>query len=366
MSSMATTSGSEAPTVVMNKTAEGIDAADGEMERAAAADAFFQLATGHWVSKAIYVAARLGVADHLAGGPKTAEELAATGAHAPTLRRLMRALAGIGVFAEAEGGRFADGPYTEYLRTGPGTMRGMLLHLGETASWLAWDGLLGSVRTGEQAFKSAHGVEVFPYYAAHPESAEPFNAAMVELSNVVAAAVTEAYDFSRFEKIVDVGGGHGGLLTAILKANPSARGVVFDQPDVVRGARERIATENLAGRAEAVGGEFFEAVPEGGDAYVLKWIIHDWDERRALTILRNLRRAVRPGGRVLLVEQVVPEEAGPSLAKFMDLQMLVMTGGRERTAGEYRELLAAAGFELTRVVETKSLVSIVEAVPAGG
>ncbi|HEX5707167.1 MAG TPA: methyltransferase [Pyrinomonadaceae bacterium] len=358
MSKQATPAETEAETAEMELTAS-------EIEGTAAAEAFFQLATGHWVAKAIYVATRLGVADLLTGGPKTVEELAtATAAHAPTLRRLMRALAGIGVFNEKTDGRYGATPFTQFLRKGPGSMRGMILHLGETASWQAWDELLGSVRTGEQGFKRAHGVEVFPYYAAHPESAEPFNEAMVELSGVVAAAVTEGYDFSSFRKIVDVGGGHGGLLTAILRRNPDAHGVVFDQPEVTAGARARIEAEGLSERCEAVGGDFFESVPGGGDAYVLKWIIHDWDEERALTILRNVRRAIGPTGRLLLCEQVIPEGGGPSAAKLMDLQMLVMTGGRERTATEYRELLAKAGFELKRVLETRSLVSIVEAVPA--
>lgn len=328
--------------------------------------AFIQMATGYWVSKAIYVAARLGVADLLAGGAKTVEQLAAgTGAHAPTLRRLLRALAGVGVFREDARGRFELTPMAEFLRSGvPGSQRGFVLHVGESPSWLAWDGLLGSVRTGESAFRTVHGEEVFPYYAAHPESNEPFNAAMVELSNVVAAAVLEAYDFSRYQRIADVGGGRGGLLAAILKATPAARGVVYDQPEVVAGAHATMEAAGVAGRCEYAGGDFFESVPGGADAHVLKWIIHDWDDERALRILRNCRRALADGGRLLLVETVVPEGNEPSFSKWMDLQMLVMTGGRERTAAEYRELLAAAGFEMTAVIQTKSPVSIVEAVKA--
>lgn len=358
MSRQATLAETEAVTAEMELTAS-------QIEGTAAAEAFFQMATGHWVAKAIYVAAKLGVADLVADGPKTVEELAsAVGAHAPTLRRLMRALAGLGVFTEDAGGRYGASVFTQFLRTGPGSMRGMVLHLGETPSWLAWDELLGSVRTGEQGFERAHGVEVFPYYAAHTESNEPFNDAMAELSKVVAAAVTEAYDFSHFGRIVDVGGGHGALLMSILRANPEALGVVFDQPEIVEGARAAIEAEQaLASRCAAVGGNFFESVPEGGDAYVMKWIIHDWDDERALTILRNVRRAIPATGRLLLCEQVVPEGGGPSPAKLMDLQMLVMTGGRERTAVEYGALLKRAGFELTRVVETKSLISVVEAVP---
>jgi len=330
------------------------------------ADIFFQMATGHWVSKAIYVAAQLGLADLLADGPKSVGELAAgAGADAPTLHRLMRALAGVGIFKQEADARFQLTPLAELLRTGPGSLRGMALHLGESASWMAWDGLLESVRTGESAFRAVHGVEVFPYYAAHPESDEPFNEAMVAASGVVAEAVTGAYDFTPFGKIVDVGGGHGGLLTAILRAAPDARGVIFDQPQVAAGARASVEAAGLASRCETAGGDFFESVPEGGDAYVLKWIVHDWDDERALRILRNCRRAMREGGRLLLVEGVVPEGNEPAMAKMMDLQMLVMTGGRERTAREFRALLAEAGFEMTRVVATNSPVSIVEAVRAG-
>jgi SAM-dependent methyltransferase len=330
--------------------------------------AFIQMATGYWVSKAIYVAARLGVADLLAAGPKTVERLAAeAGADAPTLRRLLRALAGVGVFREDAEGRYELTQFAEFLRSNvPGSQRGFVLHVGETPSWAAWDGLLASVRTGESAFRAVHGAEVFPYYAAHPESNEPFNAAMAELSNVVAAAVTEAYDFSGFRRIADVGGGHGALLAAILKATPAARGLVYDQPEVVAGARAKVEAAGLAARCDTVGGDFFESVPAGCDAHVLKWIIHDWDDGRALKILRNCHGSLADGGRLLLVEAVVPEGNEPSFSKWMDLQMLVMTGGRERTAAEYRALLAAAGFELTRVIPTKSPVSIVEAVKAAG
>ena len=329
--------------------------------------AFIQMATGYWVSKAIYVAARLGVADLLSEGPKTVEQLAAgCGAHAPTLRRLLRSLAGVGIFREDGEGRYELTPAAEFLRAdAPGSQRGFVLHVGETPSWQAWDGLLESVRTGESAFKRVHGEEVFPYYAAHPESNEPFNAAMVELSNVVSAAVVEAYDFSRFRRIADVGGGHGALLAAILKATPAARGVVCDQAEVVAGARATMEAAGVAGRCDYAGVDFFESVPEGADAHVLKWIIHDWDDERALKILRNCHRALADGGRLLLVEAVVPEGNEPSFSKLMDLQMLIMTGGRERTAAEYRALLARAGFEMTGVIPTKSPVSIVEAVKAG-
>jgi SAM-dependent methyltransferase len=217
-----------------------------------------------------------------------------------------------------------------------------------------------TVKTGETAFAHANGAEVFPYYAAHPESAEPFNRAMTEMSAAVAEAVVRAYDFSGFERIIDVGGGHGHLLASVLGANPNARGTVFDQPAVVAGARD--AVTRLGGRLEAVGGDFFAAVPAGGDAYLLKHIIHDWDEERALTILRNVRAAMKPDGRLLLVEWVVPEGDEPSMAKLGDVHMMVMTGGQERTAEEYARLFERAGFRLTRVIETESQMAVIEGV----
>jgi SAM-dependent methyltransferase len=326
---------------------------------------FLQMATGYWVSQAIYAAAKLGVADMLKGGPRTVEELAAeAGADAPTLYRLMRALSSVGIFAEAGERRFASAPLSKFLESGPGSMRAFVLHILEDPSWEAWGELTGSVRTGETGFARAHeGAGIFDYYAVHPESAVPFNAAMVELSAVVGAAVVEAYDFTPYEKIVDVGGGHGGLLTRVLKAAPAARGVVFDQPHVVEGTTAAMEAEGVSReRFEVAGGDFFEAVTEGGDAYLLKFIVHDWDDERSVTILRNCHRAMRDGGRLLLVETVVPEGAGDAFPKWFDLHMLILTGGRERTATEFRELLARAGFELTRVVPTNSPLCVIEAV----
>ena len=328
--------------------------------------ALTQMVSGYWVSQAIYVAARLGVADLLAGGPKHVVELAgACGADEAALYRVMRMLAGVGVFARDAEGRFRLTPLSEPLRTGPGSARSMAIHMVEGPSWRAWGELLHTVRTGETAFAHANGSEVFPFYAAHPESAEPFNQAMTEMSAATAEAVVRAYDFGGMKRVVDVGGGHGQLLAAILKANPHLSGVVFDQPEVADAARERLAAEGLGGRCEAEGGDFFESVPEGGDAYLLKWIIHDWDDRRAGVILKNIHRAMPEGGRLLLVEAVVPEGDGPSFSKHMDVHMMVMTGGRERTESEYARLYADAGFRLTRVVPTESMMSIVEGVKIG-
>lgn len=328
--------------------------------------ALMKMLGGFAISQSLYVAARLGIADLLKDGPRSVEELAeATETKARPLYRVMRLLASAGVFSEQGSRTFRLGPLGGTLITdGPGSMRSMAIHLCEGPSWRAWGELMHTLKTGETAFAHANGSEVFPYYAAHPESAEPFNRAMTEMSAAVAEAVVNSYDFSGFERIVDVGGGHGHLLSSILRANPAARGIVFDQTDVVEGASS--AVEELKGRLETAGGDFFEAVPEGGDAYLLKHIIHDWDDERALTILRNIRRAMKDEGKLLLVEWVVPEGDEPSMAKLGDVHMMVMTGGQERTASEYADLFARAGFRLTRIIENDSQMSVIEGVKEQG
>jgi hypothetical protein len=323
--------------------------------------ALLQMMSGFWVSQSIYVAARLGIADLLQDGAKTGDELAReTGAHGQALYRVLRALAGLGIFAEDENRRFSLTPLAEPLRSGPNSLRAMAIHMAEDASWAAWGKLLESVRTGEAGFKLAHGEEVFPYYAAHTESMEPFNEAMTNFSEAVIQSIVPAYDFASIKKLVDVGGGHGSLLAAILKANPNLQGVLFDLPPAVEGARKRVEAEGVRDRAECVAGDFFESVPAGGDAYLMKLIIHDWDDERAIRILKNCHSAMADGGKLLLIEAVVPAGNEPSFSKGMDLQMLIMTGGRERTEAEYRDLFAAGGFTLTRVIPTESPLSIIE------
>jgi hypothetical protein len=325
----------------------------------------FQMMGGYWVSQAIYVAARLDLAGLLKDGAKGSEELAAaTATHAPTLYRLLRALGSLGLFQEDEGGRFSLTPLGASLQDGANSVRAMVLHLGEDASWRAWGELLQSVKTGETAFTLAHGMEVFPFYAQHPESNEVFNEAMTNYSEAVSAAVTGAYDFSGASTIIDIGGGHGSLISSILKANPNSRGILFDLPPAVAEASRRIEAEGLKERCTLAGGDFFDSVPQGGDAYILKAIIHDWDDERSLTILKNIRRAMNQDGRLLLIETVIPQGNEPSPAKLGDLHMLVMTGGRERTEAEYATLFEASGFRLTRIIPTGSMVSIIEGVRA--
>ena len=325
-----------------------------------------QILTAMWVSRSISVAAKLKLADHLPadGGVRPVEDLAAaTGAHAPSLYRLLRALAGAGVFAEEDNGRFRHTPLSAVLRSdAPGSLRAVADSIFGGSHWRSWGALEHSVRTGAIAFDHAHGTDVWNYFANNPEEQRGFDDAMSEFTTLFNPPLVKAYDYSRFETLVDVGGGHGALLAAIAQANPRLRGVVYDQPHVVAGATKRLAAENLSPRCHALAGDFFKEVPAGADAYLLKLIIHDWDEPRATTILRNVHRAAKPGARLLVVDAVVPAAAGPDFSKFADVNMLVMTGGRERTEAEFRDLLAAARFELVKVHPTEGPLSIVEGV----
>jgi SAM-dependent methyltransferase len=322
--------------------------------------------SGFWVSRVIYIAAKLGLADQLKDGPKTAAEVAeATETHAPSLYRVMRALSGAGVLVEDEEQRFSLTPLGATLRSdAPVSLRALATsELGEV-HYPSWGALLHTVKTGERAFDHVFGTDCWDYFGKHPEYAQIFNQSMTEVSRVVAPAVARAYDFSSFSKIVDVGGGHGSLITAILKTNPGLKGVIMDAPQVVEGAKKRIEADELSERCEVVGGNFFEAVPEGGDAYIMKHIIHDWDDPQAVAILRNCRRAMKAGGKVILVEAVIPKSNEPSLATFGDLVMMLIPGGRERTAEEFAALFEAAGLKLERIIPTESPMCVIEAMAA--
>jgi orsellinic acid C2-O-methyltransferase len=328
-----------------------------------------QLMMGFYVSRAIYVAARLGLPDLIAGGTRASEPLAdATGTHAPSLRRLMRWLTSVGVFVEQEDGSFTLTPVGECLRSGvPGSMRaGALLFTGMTQD--AWKGLLYSVQTGEPAFPRVFGTDSFSYMTQHPDEAANFDAAMAEFTAFVATAVTAVYDFSGLGTIIDVGGGNGTLLAGILRATPSLRGVLFDLPHVAERAKKRLEAEGVSDRCAVAAGDFFAEVPPGGDAYVLKHVIHDWDDARALTILRNCRRAMDGRGKLLIVEGVYPPRIDDSLASRSaasnDVNMLVCTGGRQRSEAEFRSLYDQAGFTLARIVPTMANSCVVEGVPA--
>jgi hypothetical protein len=328
--------------------------------------ALTQLVFGKCLAMAVSVAAKLRLADLLADGPMPLADLARkTNTHAPSLYRLLRALAGAGVFAEQADGRFALTPMGEYLRTGvKGSLRGIADYCGSDWSWRPWGQLLETVRTGRTAFDTIFGEQVFDYLAKHPDESAVFNEGMTGFASNIAPAVAEAYDFSPFKTVVDVGGGHGVLLNTILQAYPGVNGIVFDAPHVVVGAEDAIRNAGLTGRCRAVGGDFFRGVPAGGDAYLMKHIIHDWPDDKAATILRNCRKGVNPGGKLLLVEAVLAPGNAADLGKVLDLEMLVVASGLERTEGEFRQLLAGAGWRLTRVLPTKSPTQIVEADPA--
>src|SRR5690349_2199493 len=255
-----------------------------------------QLISGFWISRAVYVIGKLGIPDLLQTGPKTAEELAsATKTHAPSLFRILRALVSVGVLNSADGGRFAQTPVSETLVTdAPGSLRWFAVSELGQEHYPAWGNLMHSVKTGEIAFDNFFGADVWKYFQQNPEDAAVFNNSMSAVTAHTNEAITSLYDFSQFGTIVDVGGGHGGLITSILEKNPEVKGVLFDAAEVIEGARPKIEAAGLADRLEAVAGDFFKSVPEGGDAYVMKWIIHDWDDEKSNTILKNIRTQMQP------------------------------------------------------------------------
>ncbi len=328
--------------------------------------ALVQLVFGKCISMAISVVAKLRVADLLTDGPQTLDDLAKkTKTHAPSLYRVLRTLSAAGVFTEQVDGRFALTPMGEYLRTGvKGSLRGMADFFGSDWSWRAWGHMLESVQTGRAAFDSLFGESAFEYLGKHPDESAVFNEGMTGFSSNIAPAVAEAYNFGAFKTVVDIGGGHGVLLKTILQAYAGVNGIVFDSPHVVAGSEEAIHNAGLTGRCRAVGGDFFERVPDGGDAYLMKHVIHDWPDHLATTILCNCRKVVNPGGKLLLVELVIAPGNAVDLGKVVDLEMLVIASGQERTEVEYRRLLGGAGWRLSRVLPTKSPTWILEAEPA--
>jgi hypothetical protein len=329
--------------------------------------AMFSLITGRWVSHLIYVAAKLELADHLKHGPRTVEELAtAAEVQAPALYRVLRALASVGVFAETNGKRFKLTPLAVTLQKAvPSSMHAAALLWEERFLEDAWTQLLHGVKTGEIPFLKAHGIPLFEYLEKHPENLKVFGETMTNVSSMENAAITAAYKFSGIRTLVDVGGGNGSLLAAILKANPKLKGVLFDLPSVSARAKQdrHVTAKGIAERCTLESGSFFEAVPKGGDAYMMKRTLHDWDDERCAKILANCRAAMNEKGRVLVVDAVISPGNSPDRGKLLDMQMLVI-GGRERTKQEFATLFRKAGLKLTRVVPTKCPLSIVEGVRA--
>ena len=336
------------------------------------AAALMPLINGFMASRVVHVAAELGIADLLAEGAKSSEILAReTGTHAPSLHRLLRALASLGVIDEAEPDRFALTALGVQLRTGVAdSVRNLALMFGSERAWRSWGELRHSIRTGAPAMPHVFGMDSFDYLAAHPKEAAVFNEAMAEITRQVAGAAVAVYDFARFSTIVDVGGGNGALIAAIASAAPTLRGIVFDSPSGSAEASRELEASGLAERCEVRTGDFFRSVPGGADAYILKNVIHDWDDERSLTILRNCRQAISADGRLLLIERVTPAQIGASAGHrrwaMVDLHMLVMLGGRERTEAEFQALFAAAGFQWQRTLSLPGTTgfSLIEAIPA--
>lgn len=327
-----------------------------------------QLITGYWISQCIYTAASLGIADRIP--PHTAlhyTELAqSVGAHAPSLYRLLRALASVEIFTEVTPGSFATTPLSTVLKSDAlGSLRDIAIMMGDPEHYGSWGHLLHSVQTGESAFSHRFGMEVFEYYPQHPEPAAIFDRAMSGFSSIEGAAVVENYDFSGINSLVDVAGGHGRLLSSILQANPHMTGILFDMPEVIDRAQSQIAHSPIHDRCQLVSGSFFEPLPAGADAYLLKHILHDWDDARSIAILKQCHQAMPAHGKLLVVEHIIPPGNDPNIGKLLDINMLVMCpGGKERTTEEFQDLFAAAGFTLTNVVTIPGVISVLEAQPA--
>jgi C-methyltransferase len=325
--------------------------------------AMMEMIIAAWTSQAITVAAQLGVADALSNGPLPIEELAArVGADADALRRLLRALVSKGIFVHRHDGRYGLNSLAGTLRSdAPISMTWAAQFYGSAEQRERWTLMVDSIRTGRTVVPALRGKESFDYFAGEPELAELFNQTMTSVSELTDGPVVAGYDFSAYPTLVDVGGGHGPLLAAILAGAPASRGVLYDLPGVVASAPRLLREHKVADRVRIAEGSFFDSVPSGGDAYILKNIVHDWPDDKAVQILRNVREAAGPGATVLLVELVIPKHNRDFPGKWVDLEMLLNLGARERTAAEYGDLLSQAGFQVTRVVQTASPLSVVEA-----
>jgi ubiquinone/menaquinone biosynthesis C-methylase UbiE len=322
-----------------------------------------QMITASWVSQSIYVAAKLGIADLLKDSAQTTDELAkAVGADTQTLYRLMRALASVGVFTEIREGYFESTPLGECLQTDtPQSLRAMATMCGEE-HYQAWGNILHSVKTGECAFQNLYNTSFFQYLKQNTEAENIFCEAMTNYARQAHISVAAAYDFSGIKKIVDVAGGHGTLISSILRVNPTMSGILFDIPEVIEGSKQSIKAAGLENRCKLVAGDFFQSVPSGGDAYILSTVIHDWDDEHSIAILKNCHQAMVENGKLLIVEMVIPPGNEPFFGKLLDLTMLAIHGGRERTKAEYQNLFAAAGFKLTNIFPTQSPLSIIEGI----
>ena len=326
------------------------------------------LLTSFWISQLLFVIAKLGVADLLVDGPLSVEAIAdKVGAQSLFLRRALRALASVDVFAEGSSGRFRLTPLAHTLRSDqPDSLRAFALMIASSYNWKAWGALEQNIVQGANAFERANGVPFFKYLEQHPQEDQIFSASMASLSAMENAAIAKAYRYGKLDQLVDVGGAHGHLLTTILERHVDLQGVLYDQPQVIEQALldSYLNAPVVRERCSAVGGDFFSSVPAGADAYLMKYILHDWDDERCVHILRNCREAMTPAGCVLAVEHVIAPGNRADWAKLVDVNMMVTLGGRERTREEFQDLFARAGLHLKRVIPTESPLSILEAVRA--
>lgn len=320
---------------------------------------------GASITQMICVAAKLGVADLLKDGPKSCDELAkATGTHSQSLYRLLRGLAGMGIFAETKERYFELTPRAACLKSdAPDSVRTFAVWTGEEVNWKPWGQLLYSIQTGKTAFKQVFGSEIFEYFGKNPKAGEAFNRFMTERMNALIKAVASSYDFSKAKVIADIGGGQGLLLSTILKSNPKLQGILFDLPAVINEAKSVIQKTGVAERCKLVGGSFFESISVTADIYILSSIIHDWDDKGSITILKNCRKSMPTGSKLLLIETMIPPGNESALGKLTDLNMLVLTGGLERTKSEFETLFKQTGFNLTNIIPTSSPMNILEAAP---
>jgi hypothetical protein len=329
--------------------------------------AMFSLITGRWVSHLIFAAAKLELADLLKEGPRSVEELArAADVRAPALYRLLRALASVGVFAETKDKRFKLTPLAATLqKSAPGSMRAVAIHHSLQDREDAWGQLLHGLKTGEVPFRKAHGMSYFEYLEKHPEEFAIFSESMTSMSSTENAAIANAYKFSGIQTLVDVGGGQGSLLAHILQANPKLNGVLFDLPSNSAHAKQdrQLAAKGIGERCTIEAGDFFKAVPKSGDAYIIKRVLHDWNDEQCAKILANCCASMNVNGKVLVVESVIPPGNGPDRGKIVDMQMFII-GGHERTKDEFATLFGKAGLKLRSIVATKCPLSIIEGVRA--
>lgn len=321
--------------------------------------------TGAWISQIVYVVAKLDLADRIAENPRTSDQLAReTGTHPQAMARLLRASSSLGVFRIDETGKYHLTSLAESLRGDvPGSQKALAIMMGEE-HYRCWGELLYSVRTGKKAFDHLYGQPIFEYLGQHPEQARIFDAAMTSVHGRESRPMAKAYNFSQFETLADIGGGNGSLLIEILREHPGVNGILYDLPGVIDRTRANVEQAGMSDRIELIPGNFFESIPAGADAYLMRHIIHDWNDEQCGTILGNVRQVIGPDGKLLIAESVIPDGDEPFFGKLLDLTMLLLPGGQERTEEEYRHLLQTNGFDLTQVVPTASEVSFIEGIKA--